>query len=80
VLAVFAGMVFLAKAGMLSGEFYPWAAALFGTAVLMAVFPEVGLLFFGLVSAASFFIPGWKYYRQRTRPVPGGDPLEKRYN
>jgi serine/threonine-protein kinase len=80
VLAVFAGMVFLAKAGMLSGEFYPWAAALFGTAVLMAVFPGVGLLLFGLVSAASFFLPGWKYYRQRTQPVLGGEALQKRYN
>jgi serine/threonine-protein kinase len=67
VLAVFAGMVFLAKAGMLSGEFYLWAGVMFVTAGLMALFPMVGPLLFGLVSAASFFIPGLKYHRQRIR-------------
>jgi serine/threonine-protein kinase len=66
-LAVAAGMVFLGKAGILSGEFYLWALALFATAVLMALFPAVGLLLFGLVSAAAFFFPGLKYYRQRNR-------------
>jgi hypothetical protein len=69
VLAVFAGMVFLAKGGMLSGEFYLGAAALYVTAILMALFPTIGLLLFGLVSAASFFIPGLKYHRQRIRSV-----------
>jgi serine/threonine-protein kinase len=64
-LAVFAGMVFLAKAGMLSGWFYLAALAQFVTAVLMAVFPEVGLFLFGLVSAGCFFFPGLKYHRQR---------------
>ncbi len=67
VLAIFAGMVFLGKAGILSGEFYLWAAAQFVTAVLMALFPAVGLVLFGLVSAASFFVPGLKYHRQRIR-------------
>ena len=38
----------------------------------MAVLPQagpgnVGHLVFGLVSAASFFFPGLKYYRQRKR-------------
>jgi serine/threonine-protein kinase len=66
-LAVAAGMVFMAKAGILSGEFYLWSLAMFGTAVLMALFPDVGLLLFGLVSAAAFFFPGLKYYRQRIR-------------
>jgi serine/threonine-protein kinase len=67
VLAVVAGMVFLGKAGMLSGEFYLWSAALFVTAGLMAAWPDYGLLLFGLVSAASFFFPGLKYHRQRVR-------------
>jgi serine/threonine-protein kinase len=72
VLAVVAGMVFLAKAGILSGEFYLWSAALFLTAGLMALLPpEVGLLLFGLVSAASFFFPGLKYHRQRIRSAQG---------
>jgi len=67
VLGVLAGMVFLVKAGMLSGTFYIYAAASFATAGLMAVFPQVGLIIFGLVEAVCFFIPGLKYYRQRTR-------------
>jgi serine/threonine-protein kinase len=67
VLAILAGMVFLGKAGILAGEFYLWAAAMFVTAGLMAGWPEVGLLLFGVVSAASFFFPGLKYHRQRLR-------------
>ena len=65
VLAVLAGMVFLVKAGILSGSFYLSAAASFVTAILMARFPNIGLFLFGLVSAACFFIPGLKYHRQR---------------
>ena len=67
VLAVLAGMVFLVKAGMLSGWFYVASAACFLTSVLMALFPSVGVLLFGLVSAVCFFVPGLKYYRQRLR-------------
>jgi serine/threonine-protein kinase len=67
VLAILAGMVFLVKAGMLSGSFYIAAAASFATAAFMALVPSLGLFAFGLVSAACFFIPGLKYYRQRQR-------------
>jgi eukaryotic-like serine/threonine-protein kinase len=67
VLPVLAGMVFLFKAGTLSGQFYPWVGAYFGTAVYMALVPEWGHVAFGLVSALSFFVPGLKYYRQRKR-------------
>jgi serine/threonine-protein kinase len=67
ILAVVAGMVFLIKGGMLSGSFYVASAALFLTAVPMALFPEVGPLLFGSVSAACFFIPGLKYHRRRLR-------------
>jgi len=67
VLAVVAGMVFFFKAGTLSGQFYLWVLAYFGTAVAMAAFPGVGHLLFGVVSALSFFLPGLKYYRQRKR-------------
>jgi len=66
VLAILGGMIFLIKAGMLSGSFYFSAAACFATAVLMALFPSIGLFLFGFVTAACFFIPGLKYYRQRT--------------
>jgi serine/threonine protein kinase len=65
VLPVLAGMVFLFKAGTLSGQFYPWVGAYFATALFMAWVPNWGHLAFGLVSALSFFVPGLKYYRQR---------------
>jgi serine/threonine-protein kinase len=65
VLGVLAGMVFLVKAGMLSGWFYIASAACFVTAALMAIFPSVALILFGVVSAVCFFVPGLKYYRQR---------------
>jgi serine/threonine protein kinase len=65
--AVAAGMVFVFKAGILSGKFYGWAALNFLAAYLMTVPPFRGwnVLLFGAVSAASFFVPGLKYYRQR---------------
>jgi serine/threonine-protein kinase len=58
------GMVFVVKAGILTGTLYVQAAALFITAALMCVFPSVGLLIFGVVSALCFFVPGLKYYRE----------------
>jgi serine/threonine-protein kinase len=67
VLAIAAGMVFLVKAGVLSGSFYLAAIAMFATAVLMAIFPQVSILLFGIVTALCFFVPGLKYYRQRRR-------------
>ena len=72
VLAVKAGMVFLVKAGTLSGTFYLYAAASFATAVVMALLtwagvPWLGLFLFGLVAASGFFFPGLKYHLQRLR-------------
>jgi serine/threonine-protein kinase len=72
VLGLVSGMVFLVKAGILSGAFYIQAAVLFATAGLMAVWPRTGwpnvsISIFGIVSAACFFVPGLKYYRQRIR-------------
>ncbi|HXG08712.1 MAG TPA: serine/threonine-protein kinase [Gemmataceae bacterium] len=67
VLALIAGMVFLCKAGMLSGYFYVPALLNFLTAIPMALFYEVGPLLFGLATAGCFFFPGLKYYRQRVR-------------
>jgi eukaryotic-like serine/threonine-protein kinase len=71
VLGLVSGMVFLVKAGILSGAFYVQAAVLFATAGVMAVWPATGLpnvsiSIFGIVSAACFFVPGLKYYRQRS--------------
>jgi eukaryotic-like serine/threonine-protein kinase len=72
VLGLVSGMVFLVKAGVLSGAFYVQSAALFATAAVMALWPATGLpnisiSIFGIVSAACFFVPGLKYYRQRRR-------------
>ena len=69
VLGIVNGMVFLAKAGILSGEFYVWSILLFITSGLMALFPDYAHLIFGVVSAACFFFPGLKYYRQRLRAI-----------
>ena len=67
VLALLAGIVFFAKAGILSGAFYIQAAVLFATALVMCIVPTYQHVIFGLVSAACFFVPGLKYYRQRGR-------------
>ncbi|HJZ56597.1 MAG TPA: serine/threonine-protein kinase [Gemmataceae bacterium] len=64
-IAVAAGMVFVFKAGVLSGQFYIWALVNFTAAFVMAWFPQVAHLTFGVASAVSFFVPGLKYYRQR---------------
>jgi serine/threonine-protein kinase len=68
VLALFAGLVFFVKAGILSGVFYVQSAALFATALVMCLVPEWQHVIFGLVSGACFFVPGLKYFRQRNRP------------
>lgn len=64
-LAVAAGMVFVFKAGILSGEFYIYALLNFLIAGVMSLVPSYSVLLFGIVSAISFFFPGLKYYRQR---------------
>jgi serine/threonine-protein kinase len=74
VLPVLAGVVFFFKAGTLSGQFYLWVGAYFATALVMAKFPQIGHLVFGVVSALSFFIPGLKYYLQRKRGEKLLDP------
>ncbi|MFH5805730.1 serine/threonine-protein kinase [Alienimonas sp. DA493] len=68
VLGLIAGSVFFAKAGMLSGALYVPAVALFALSPLMAWMErnlprehDPGVLLFGLVTAAGFFWPGWKY-------------------
>lgn len=63
VLALLAAAVFVVKAGILSGEFYVHALILFATAIPMAIYPNYSLTFFGIASAATFFVPGWKFHR-----------------
>lgn len=65
ILGLISGMVFFVKAGILSGSFYLQAVVLFATAFVMAMFPQHSHLIFGTVTSLCFFIPGWKYYRQR---------------
>ncbi len=76
VLALFAGMIFTIKGGTLSGAFYISAAIMYATAVLMALFPAVGPLLFGIASAGCFFCPGLKYYRQRMRGDVRAQPTD----
>lgn len=70
ILGLIGGMVFFIKAGILSGTFYLQAVALFATAFVMGLFPRFAHLIFGTVTALCFFIPGWKYYRQRGERQP----------
>ena len=65
VLAISSGSIFLAKAGILSGKFYVQSFACYLAACVMAVFPTHGVAIFGVVSAACFFVPGWKYHKLR---------------
>lgn len=74
VLGAIAGMVFLAKAGILSGSFYVQSAMMFATALVMAAvehsdLPDFSVSLFGFMSALTFFIPGLKYYRQQKRSL-----------
>ncbi len=68
VLGLIGGAVFVAKAGILSGVFYLQAMAMFATSLVMAELQrrgiDYGVSLYGVVSAAAFFLPGWKYYRQ----------------
>ncbi len=68
-LGVVAAMVFLIKAGILSGTFYIHAAVMFGTAILMACLPKCAMTLFGFNSAACFFTAGWKYSRRRRKSM-----------
>ncbi|WP_166826817.1 serine/threonine-protein kinase [Thalassoroseus pseudoceratinae] len=76
VLPLIAAMVFMVKAGILSGHFYVQALIMYFSAVVMAGlrmlseshgWPDLSLTFYGLVSAGCFFVPGWKYWKQRQR-------------
>ncbi|HZT82124.1 MAG TPA: protein kinase [Gemmataceae bacterium] len=85
ILAVFAGMIFLVKGGVLSGSFYVQAVVCYLTAGAMAVLqhrfgPEAGsalsVALFGLVTAACFFVPGLKYHRQRLQATAAAGPKQ----
>lgn len=66
-LGVISAIVFVIKAGMLTGVFYFQAIALFAASLLMAVWPRWGHLIFGFVAALCFFVPGYQYWRRTQR-------------
>jgi serine/threonine-protein kinase len=73
VLGLISGLVFMVKAGILAGAFYVNAAASFLCAAAMAALDRAGFRYsitlFGVVAAACFFVPGWKYFQQSRRKV-----------
>lgn len=74
VLGAIAGMVFLAKAGILSGQFYIQSVMMFATGLVMAAIehsnlPDFSVSLFGIMSGLTFFLPGLKYYRQQRRSL-----------
>jgi serine/threonine-protein kinase len=73
VLALIAGSVFIVKAGILTGEFYVMAVLLFAASIPMALWPKYGLTIFGFVSWLTFFIPGWKFHRQKLQSPRSSD-------
>ncbi|MCG8587613.1 MAG: serine/threonine protein kinase [Pirellulales bacterium] len=74
VLGLISGMVFTVKAGILGGQFYVQAVALYASAIPMAMFPAYGPAIFGVVSWACFFVPGLKYWRQAKKSHSGTRP------
>ena len=73
ILAVITGMMFVAKAGMLSGEFYIYAALNFLAVIPMAwsmtMFPawHLNQLILAFFASLGFVLPGIRYYRQARR-------------
>ena len=72
-IAIITGMVFLIKAGILSGVFYVQAFCLFASSILMLAFPKAAHIIFGIVAGGCFFFPGLKYYRQSLQQPVGID-------
>ena len=72
VLPLIAAAVFVAKAGILSGEFYIHAGLLFLTAFPMAIYPKYSLTIFGIISAGTFFFPGLKFHLIKRKNLKSG--------
>jgi serine/threonine-protein kinase len=66
-LAVTNGMLFMIKAGILSGSYYVQAALTFLAIFPMVAFPRFAPLIFGVVAAVCFFVTGLKYRLRRLR-------------
>jgi eukaryotic-like serine/threonine-protein kinase len=68
-IAVTNGMLFMIKAGILSGGYYLQAALTFLAVFPMAWFPRFAPMIFGVVAATCFFVTGWKYRLRRLRSL-----------
>ncbi len=66
-IAVTNGMLFMIKAGVLSGGYYVQAAMTFLAIFPMAWYPRFAPMIFGVVAAGCFFLTGWKYRVRRSR-------------
>jgi hypothetical protein len=60
-IAVTNGMLFMIKAGILSGDYYFQAALTFLAVFPMALYPRFAPIIFGVVASACFFVTGLKY-------------------
>ena len=69
VLALIAAMVFLVKAGILSGQFYFHSATMFLTGIAMMLVPRFDMIIFGVASCSCFFHAGLKYYRRKKQGI-----------
>ena len=66
-LAIQGGILFLAKAGVLSGTFYLYAIAEFLAVAPMALLPAFALPIHAAITAACFTAEGLKHHRRRNR-------------
>jgi serine/threonine-protein kinase len=66
-IAVTNGMLFMIKAGILSGGYYLQAALTFLAIFPMVAFPRFAPLIFGVIAAACFFVTGLKYRLRQLR-------------
>jgi eukaryotic-like serine/threonine-protein kinase len=67
VLAITNGMLYMIKAGILSGAFYLYAALVFLSIFPMVAFPRFSPLIFALASGVGFFATGLQYHLRRRR-------------
>jgi eukaryotic-like serine/threonine-protein kinase len=66
-LAITNGMLFLVKAGFLSGEFYLCSALVFLSLVPAALYPKIAIPLLAMTFAGCFFATGLKYHLRHLR-------------
>jgi hypothetical protein len=66
-LAITNGMLFLVKAGFLSGEFYLCSGLVFLTLIPAALYPTIAIPLLTLTFAGCFFATGLKYHLRHLR-------------